>query len=56
MRASKCCGKLVPVKVCPNINSSGGSNAFGVVVLVMESFDGSMLLIFVPTEASAWIL
>lgn len=33
---------LPPVKLRPNISSSGGSNALGVVVLVMVSFEGSI--------------
>ena len=48
--------KLSPEKFRPNISSSGGSKSFGVVVLVILSFVGSMSCIFSPTEASAWIL
>jgi hypothetical protein len=44
------------VKLRPKTSSSGGNNVFGVVVLVMLSFDGSMSLILVPTDASAWML
>lgn len=33
---------VIPVKVLPNISSSGGTSCLGVIVLVMESFDGSM--------------
>lgn len=38
------------------MSSSGGSRSFGVVVLVMLSFVGSMSRILSPTEASAWML
>jgi hypothetical protein len=31
----------IPVKVLPKMSSSGGTRFFGVVVLVMESFEGS---------------
>ena len=31
----------IPVKVLPKTSSSGGTRLFGVVVLVMESFEGS---------------
>ena len=45
-----------PEKLRPKTSSSGGSKALGLVVLVMESLEGSMSLIVVPTEASAWML
>jgi hypothetical protein len=45
--------QLAPVKLRPKISSSGGSSVFGVVVLVMVSFEGSISLILVPTDASA---
>lgn len=48
--------KLPPVKLRPNISSSGGNNDFGVVVLVILSFEGSISVIEVPTEASACML
>lgn len=48
--------ELAPEKLRPKTSSSGGNNAFGVVVFVMESLEGSMSLIVVPTEASAWML
>jgi hypothetical protein len=44
------------VKLRPKIRSSGGSRAFGELVLVMLSFVGSMSWILLPTEASAWML
>ena len=47
---------LAPEKLRPKTSSSGGSNAFGLVVLVMESLEGSMSLMVVPTEALAWML
>ena len=47
---------LIPVKLRPKINSSGGNNALGAVVLVMVSFEGSISVIDFPTEASAWML
>lgn len=33
---------MVPVNVRPKTSSVGGTNSFGVVVLVIDSFDGSM--------------
>ena len=38
------------------MSSSGGSKSFGVVVLVMESFVGSISRIFSPTDSSACML
>jgi hypothetical protein len=32
---------MLPVKVLPKTSSSGGTRLFGVMVLVMESFEGS---------------
>ena len=45
-----------PVKLWPKTSSSGGSKAFGAVVVVMLSFLGSMSCSVVFTEASAWML
>lgn len=47
---------LAPEKLRPKTSSSGGNKALGVVVVVMDSLEGSMSLIVVPTEASAWML
>lgn len=49
-------GLSIPEKWRPKTKSSGGSKALGEVVVVIESFEGSMSLIVVPTEASAWML
>jgi hypothetical protein len=46
----------VPVKFRPKMSSSGGRSFLGVVVFSMLSFDGSIPAIFVPTDASAWML
>ena len=32
----------VPVKVLPKTSSSGGTSSFGVILFVIDSFDGSM--------------
>lgn len=45
--------ELLPEKLRPKTRSSAGSKSFGVVVLVIESFVGSISRILVPTEASA---
>jgi hypothetical protein len=49
LRASE----LLPEKLRPKISSSGGSRSFGVVVVVILSFVGSISCILLPTEASA---
>lgn len=47
---------VAPEKLRPKTSSSGGSNAFGLVVFVIVSLEGSMSAIVVPTDASAWML
>lgn len=46
----------LPVKVRPNTNSVGGTSSFGVVVSVMESFEGSISCSLEVAAASALML
>lgn len=45
-----------PVNVRPKINSLAGTSSFGVVVLVMDSFEGSMSCSLFADAAWAWML
>ena len=45
--------KNIPVNVLPNTNSFGGTSSLGVVVFVMESFEGSMSCSFIVDVDSA---
>lgn len=47
---------MVPVKVRPKTNSAGGTSSLGVVVLVMDSLEGSISWGCMVDAASAWML
>ena len=46
----------IPVNVLPNTNSFGGTSPLGVVVLVIDSFEGSISCSFIVDADSAWML
>jgi hypothetical protein len=49
-------GLHLPVNVLPNTNSLGATSSLGVVLLVMDSLEGSMSCSFIVDAASALIL